>query len=56
MIVGKVKFCSKEIGNFIRVYLKYVLISFTAIIIFLNLFLNFKERKKNEKNKNKSIK
>ena len=53
-IIGKVIFSSIIIGDFIRIYLKYVVVIFTAIIIVINGYWIFKERKKDGKVKNKT--
>lgn len=60
-ILGKVVFHSLWLGNFIRIYLKYIFIGFTVFIIFINIYWNYKENRKseieekNEKNENKTI-
>lgn len=47
-ILGKVIFSSIIIGKFIRKYLGITFAIFTMIVIFINLFCSFKERKKHE--------
>ena len=56
-ISGKVVFSSIIIGNFIRIYLKYIFIIFTLFIIFINIYWNFKERNNinNEKIEDKKM-
>ncbi|MBR2289747.1 MAG: hypothetical protein IJ867_03905 [Clostridia bacterium] len=52
-VLGKVIFHSLVLGNFVRVYLKYVFIAFTLIVIGINLHWGLRERKKDERSKGK---
>ena len=52
-IIGKVVFNSLVIGNFIIIYLKYVLILFTLIIIIFNMFISIRGRKIDGKKQSK---
>jgi len=52
-ILGKVIFCSVKLGKLITVYLKYIFIVFTIIVIFINID-SFQGREKDEREQNKA--
>ena len=51
-ILGKVMFHSVKLGRLVTVYLKYIFIVFTIIVISVNIY-SFQGRKKNEREQNK---
>jgi len=47
-ILGKVVYHSLFLGKFIVIYLKYIVIGFTVIVLIKNVYWNYKENKKEE--------
>ena len=52
-VLGKVIFHSVIVGRIVTIYLKYIFVVFTIVVVFMNVY-SFQGRKKNEREQNKT--